>query len=1534
MKTKSINKFAAVLLALAMLLTLIPLSPIARAEDTAADNGAYVLDAANLTNVQDKNNGTFTDGQEPVAAGTEDFFKIHVDKNTRFDTSSKSFDDGYAGTQRINFNGGTKTDSFVNSIEFTAKYPATVKVWWLSGDVGRYVALFDQSGSEVVKTDAATGKNDVSYIDTFEVPAAGKYYIGNVDKTNYIFKIEVTEHAPVTYELDAAKLTNVQDKNNGTFTDGQEPVAAGTEDFFKIHVDKNTRFDTSSKSFDDGYAGTQRINFNGGTKTDSFVNSIEFTVAGPATAKVWWLSGDVGRYVALFDQSGSEVGRTAAATGKNDVSYIDTFDIPAAGKYYIGNVDKTNYIFKIEVTAGAGEIVRGDWGNVAAPVINDVSASGSKIQVTVNANVGTDGGDEVVVKMLDSDGNVVDTKRSLAAKDEHTLEFTPTATDTYTFTATLSREGETSKDAASDASCDFTLPLGKPTIASVTSMGGGKMAIVWSAVSEADKYYVYCNGEKVGETETTAFTVEGLTVGDTPEFTVSAVRGVEEGTQSAGVTAKVTAEEQRVWAHTHYGPSASSSSANKYSGNLNEDGEVTVISTAGKIQPNNADGLSFYYTAIPNDLNFTLRANVHIDSWTYSNGQEGFGMLAIDSLPEKLGQATHWTNQYMLAVSKMEYTWDDENGKVSYDGIGTKYSMKLGIGVNTKLGITPELMPKLLVADTDTVKAVAPGTQYPLEFSAVGSAKGTYNIVGNATNPDKIDGTISEITDFIFEIQRNNTGYFLTYYAQDGKTVIGRQKFYDPNALSLLDQDNVYVGFFASRNAEATFSNVVLTTIAPADDAPAEEMPVEEVTPVINITSASVANSEDYTLMLNANVNGTAAITLNGVADEDGMLTANELFKRELTLAKRNGNRITVVFTPDPDQDLGEGKRLANSDPITVEITVNYDTKFANQKNLYIAPHGKSTGNGGPDYPLDVYTAVKVVKPGQTIVVMEGTYNLTSSVRIERGIDGTANEPIRMIADPEAASRPVFDFSKACEGFRLGGSYWVMKGFDVTNSGNGLAGFRVCGNNNTLDQIDAYNNGNTGIQISAFRDSNDPRDLWPQNNLILNCTSFNNADAGYEDADGFAAKLTIGEGNVFDGCAAYNNADDGWDLFAKVSSGSIGSVTIRNCIAYNNGFLLDGTDAGNGNGFKLGGDNLPGGHKLINSVAFNNKADGITSNSCPDIQVIGCSSFNNGKYNLNLYTNNAGTATAFKVNNCVSFINNGNGNSDRVKTNTNDSSDYISETNYMWNGSKSVNSVNEEITADMFETLVFGGLVRRDDGTIDLKGFMKLNDKAPDNTGADLDKEGGSTSSGDVGEITPDETLPAPDISRPYNPTAPSTPSDNNSIEFEDEDTDIEVTAPVGAFDSADDIKFKAEPVLEETTENTFTFDLTFTDGNGNKVQPKIAVTVRIPVPAALVGKTIYVYHVENNGSYTEIDCKVEDGIVVFTASSFSKYIITSEKLNGSDNSDDNGNNSDTPATSASPDTSNPSTGAGLPAAGMAAALVSLAVVCVFKRKH
>ncbi len=135
----------------------------------------------------------------------------------------------------------------------------------------------------------------------------------------------------------------------------------------------------------------------------------------------------------------------------------------------------------------------------------------------------------------------------------------------------------------------------------------------------------------------------------------------------------------------------------------------------------------------------------------------------------------------------------------------------------------------------------------------------------------------------------------------------------------------------------------------------------------------------------------------------------------------------------------------------------------------------------------------------------------------------------------------------------------------------------------------------------------------------------------------------------------------------------------------------------------------------------------------------------------------------------------------------------------------------------------------------------------------------------------------------PSIPSRPSTPSEpEETVKFEDgkNETGAVVEAPKDAFEKPDDITFNAASVAEETKDEIFTFDLSFTDKDGNKVQPKSAVTVKLPVPAALTGKTVYVYHVEENGTYTEISCKVENGMVVFSAKSFSKYVITSQKLN------------------------------------------------------
>ena len=130
-----------------------------------------------------------------------------------------------------------------------------------------------------------------------------------------------------------------------------------------------------------------------------------------------------------------------------------------------------------------------------------------------------------------------------------------------------------------------------------------------------------------------------------------------------------------------------------------------------------------------------------------------------------------------------------------------------------------------------------------------------------------------------------------------------------------------------------------------------------------------------------------------------------------------------------------------------------------------------------------------------------------------------------------------------------------------------------------------------------------------------------------ENADGFAAKLTCGEGNVFDGCMAYNNSDDGWDLFAKSATGPIGVVTIQNCIAFRNGFTEFGEGYGNcdGNGFKLGGSGIGSAHILKNCLAFENLHCGFTDNNNPKLgSLTNCTAVNNngegtGKPNFSCY---------------------------------------------------------------------------------------------------------------------------------------------------------------------------------------------------------------------------------------------------------------------------------------------------------------------------
>ncbi|MDD6052069.1 MAG: right-handed parallel beta-helix repeat-containing protein [Clostridiales bacterium] len=1095
----------------------------------------------------------------------------------------------------------------------------------------------------------------------------------------------------------------------GTKADGDTELVG---DFFTIHYSEKTKIDSSSKTFDDGYTATQRINFGGKTQPGKgMINTVRFTTQEAATLRFWWVSGGDTRQFALYDAQGTILQRTTVDSVKNAL-YISDFAISNPGTYYLGVPDGSNYLFKMQLTTAPLETItasRRTWAAVDYPMVFMAEdKQDGTMEVTVYASIGYDGGDEVIVSMLDEAGQVVASRRSIADKGEHILTFAPPASGRYSFSATLNREGEEGKTDPG-ISEKFVLPLGTPVISSATSVGGGSVALVWTEVPEATGYEVFVNGTSCASCETTAFTVSGLPIGEAAVFTVRAIRGDEAGQPSAGITAIPTQEAQRAWSFVVYGPSTNAAD-NGYVGSINEQGSVTVYSEngKGKIQPNADDGVSFYYTAIPADKNFTLRAHVHVDAWDYSNGQEGFGLMAADSVPAH-GAASFLTNQYMALASKIEYYF--ENGRISASG--QKYTMRLGLGVLSKLGRTPETQSAIL------------GVTYPLETSAAMKSVegvGNYNIIGNNTNRDVLDKTaltIAELTDFDLAIQRNNTGYFITYYGEDG-SIIGQYKDYDPDALTKLDAEQVYVGFFAARRARATFSDVTLTVLDPAEDAPAEEKPVERITPSVTIVSGSTSGNEVYPLSWVSNVAGTVDVYITtGEGDQalaaSGLPSVAEIRNDyALTLPATGEMLLEVVLTPDPD--VGEGRALTSEKAVSAEAAVVYTNMYATLSEICVSPNGTPSGRGTPDSPLTLATAVQYVRPGQTILLAEGTYNFVSALRIPHGIDGTADAPIRMIADPSAATRPVLDFKGLSAGIIHGGDYWYFQGFDVTGAANGQKGFQVSGHHNILEGIQTYHNGNTGIQISRYAGS-DPVSDWPSHNLILNCTSWGNADAGYEDADGFAAKLTCGEGNVFVGCVAHHNADDGFDLYAKPETGPIGAVTLEDCVAYANGILEDGTIAGNGNGFKMGGSNMPGGHQLLRSYAFFNRSKGIDANSCPDVTVADCVSYNNLRYNVALYTN-IEQNTAYQATGVISFkdatIDGGDPSlGDELKPRgTQDAAAIRNDSCFYWDGAHAVNASGQELTAEDFVSLEFKGVNRHVDGSIDLQGFLQRLDAA------------------------------------------------------------------------------------------------------------------------------------------------------------------------------------------------------------------------------
>ena len=412
------------------------------------------------------------------------------------------------------------------------------------------------------------------------------------------------------------------------------------------------------------------------------------------------------------------------------------------------------------------------------------------------------------------------------------------------------------------------------------------------------------------------------------------------------------------------------------------------------------------------------------------------------------------------------------------------------------------------------------------------------------------------------------------------------------------------------------------------------------------------ANGTTATRPADITVNGSVAQSASAFAGTGSWTT---WATKTLTVPVNAGNNTIRLAATSADG-------LANIDFLDFEVggTTNpTTTPPPSGTAIYVAPGGTDSAAGTISAPTTLVTALDRVTSGGTIYMRGGTYNYSSTVVIPAGDNGTSSARTVLAAYP--GETPVLNFSAQAEasanrGLALYANYWHLKGLIVERAGDN--GIFISGSSNIVERTITRFNRDSGLQLSR-QTSTSTTASWPANNLVISSESHDNADADGEDADGFAAKLTVGSGNVFRYDVAHNNADDGWDLYTYSDYDPIGTVTIEYSLSYRNGTLSNGTvfDAGDRNGYKLGGEDVPINHTVRYNIAFDNGQHGFTYNSNPGSMTISNNlSVDSTERNFNF---DAGSST-FRNNTSCFFSG---GTTDRIVGNSDSSNQFYSGTN-------------------------------------------------------------------------------------------------------------------------------------------------------------------------------------------------------------------------------------------------------------------------------
>ena len=1284
-----------VLMAALMVVSIMPVTGsnniVAKASTASAESSVVTWSAADILAAQEGDSGL-------VLCGSGWANNNATDDKTFEDGFSALGDNAKAGSTKAQTDGKTAAGTVPDGgcyVMYTAPVNGTLAINTKIGKNKTFYVIAED-GTKVAEVKNGTSGSTYNTVKA-EVEAGKTYYAYLGGATAQIWQVYFT---PAGAEWLAADILASTTYNNGL-------TLCGTG-----WANNNA---TDDKTFDDGFsalgdnakAGSAKAQTNGKNSAGTVPDSgcyIKYTAAANGELAIDTKIGK-GKTFYIVAEDGT---KAAEVKNSTDASTYNTVKakVEAGKTYYAYLGGATAQIWKVYYSQLNKKTVV-DWESVAKPVISKVEAGADGFTVTVEGIVDEyNGAEDIVVTMLHNDGQAGEAviKRS---EGTATVNFTAHESGDYTFVATAQRLG--CADKASDVYevKDFILGVKMPTITWAENKGNGEVYLDWVNISDAKDYTLTYKVK--GSDESTAvkidgitegdYTVKNLTVGSTYEFSVVANRADGYCSAVSEKELSVTADTQKNWYVSTVG------SAQETKATITEaDGNAQVINIAngdtaskkvatveakditnttgsmeiqakasGKIS-DDEDGFSYYYTKVnPEKENFELTATFTVtDASLTPDNQTGFGVVVADTLGVNNWGTPSYVHKYFNYFSSM------------------MYSSKIN----------------------------APTMRYITGYtSADTSNKDGVDRVNNNVKFNQLTGTnmFKVGAEYTFTVRKTNDGYEAVATTENGTQT---QKLTANDFTSVQEDGTVVVGVMVARKIGVKITDIKFTTSESKGLATSEAVE-DKVTPSIRVYSSNTCGAGEYEYTVVPNCAGTLKVT--GSADGKAIskeVTADEVVRIPVAV-NVGSNTIKAEFEPAAAANITSTKTVASETNVTRKVYGEAG------QTIIVTPDGKTTGDGTEESPLDINTAVSYAQPGQTILMKNGVYD--KWITINRSVCGTADKPINLVA--ESISTDGTDgVVLSGAGLTVIGSYWHVYGLYVKDSSG--VGIQVSGNYNTIDMCTVNHAANSGIQISRNGGADNyagiQGKLWPTGNLIKNCESFDNCDAGRNDADGFAAKLTCGEGNRFYGCISHNNIDDGWDLYAKSVSGTIGSVTIENCVAYNNGWLTTddvtaaGYNYGEGNGFKLGGGYLKGGHKLINCVSFGNHAKGITSNSCPDISITRCTAYNNGNadsYSIGLNTMDS-MLKEWKVSGLISMS----------KADLTAKADLIpfsqhGDDNYIYNGSESYNNLGQKATDEWFESVDTTIRPSRNaDGTIDMHNLLVIKSGVlSDNVGARLD---------------------------------------------------------------------------------------------------------------------------------------------------------------------------------------------------------------------